>query len=214
MLGVHEAIVRWVGAFLVSRLQRVRINGQLSSAISPRGSIPQGTRLAPLLFALLVNRLARKWCTRLKYVDDPTILELIPRNSKSYLPIIASNENKCSLERNMKLNPKECKEIVVDLLQYKSTCSSPLLIGGALIERVSQYKLLEVIVSDDLSWNAHCEYIYDKASKRFYGRLSPSQLVSVYYSAIRSVLEYASPVWAALPAYLSDFLECCVGHMT
>ena len=60
VLGVHEAIVRWVGAFLVSRLQRVRINGQLSSAISPRGSIPQGTRLAPLLFALLVNRLARK----------------------------------------------------------------------------------------------------------------------------------------------------------
>ena len=31
---------------------------------------------------------------------------------------------------------------------------------GALIERVSQYKLLGVIVSDDLSWNAHCEYIY------------------------------------------------------
>lgn len=42
-LGVYEAIVRWVGAFLVGRLQRVRINGQLSSAISPRGGIPLGT---------------------------------------------------------------------------------------------------------------------------------------------------------------------------
>ncbi|PFX20633.1 hypothetical protein AWC38_SpisGene14915 [Stylophora pistillata] len=41
VLGVHEAIVRWVGAFLVGRLQRVRINGQLSSTISPRGGIPQ-----------------------------------------------------------------------------------------------------------------------------------------------------------------------------
>ena len=107
VLGVHEAIVRWVGAFLVVRQQRVRINGQLPSPISPRGGIPQGTRLAPLLFAVLVNRLAREWRTRLKYVDDLTILELIPRNSNSYLPIIASNVNKYSLERNMKLNPEK-----------------------------------------------------------------------------------------------------------
>ena len=106
--------------------------------------------------------------------------------------------------------------MVVDFLQYKPTCSSPLLIGGALIERVSQYKLLEIIVSDDLSRNAHCEYtcIYDKATKRHYGLsilkksgLSPSDLISIYCSTIRSVLEYASPVWAALPAYLSDHLE-------
>ena len=214
VLGVHEAIVRWVGAFLVDQQQRVRINSQLSSPISPRGGNPQGTRLAPLLFAVLVNRLASEWRTRLKYVDDLAILELIPRNSYSYLPIIASNVNKYSLKRNMKLNPKKCKEMVVDFLQYKSTCSSPLLIGGALIERVSQYKLLGVIVSDDLSWNAHCEYIYDKATKCLYGLrilkksgLSPFDLVSVYCSAIRCVLEYASPVWAALPAYFSDLLE-------
>ena len=32
-------------------------------------------------------------------------------------------------------------------------------------------------------------------------------LVSVYCSTIRSVLEYASPVWAVPPAYLSDLLE-------
>ena len=70
------------------------------------------------------------------------------------------------------------------------------------------------MVSDDLSWNAHCEYIYDKATKRLYGLwilkksgLSPSDLVSVYSSTNRSVLEYASPVWAAIPSYLSDLLE-------
>ena len=68
----------------------------------------------------------------------------------------------------MKLNPKKCKEMVVDFLQYKLTCSSPLLIGGAIIERVSQYKQLGVIVSDDLSWNAHCEHTYDKATKGLY----------------------------------------------
>ena len=52
--------------------------------------------------------------------------------------------------------------------ETKSTCSSSLLTGDALIERVSQYNLQGVIVSDDLSWTAHCEYIYDKATKRFF----------------------------------------------
>ena len=129
VLGVHEAIVRWLGAVLVDRQQRVRINGQLSSLRLPCGGIPQSTRLAPLLFAVLVNRLTREWRTRLlKYVDNLTNLELIPRNSNSYLPIIASNVNKYCLKRNMRLNHKKCKEMVVDLIKYKSTCSSPLLL--------------------------------------------------------------------------------------
>ena len=79
---------------------------------------------------------------------------------------------------------------------------------GALIERVCQYKLLGVKVSDDLSWNARCEYVYDKATKRLYGLsilkksafFLPSNLVFVYCSTISSVLEYASPVWEALLA--------------
>ena len=73
--------------------------------------------MAPLVFAVLVNRLASEWRTRLKYVDNLTILELIPSNSNSYLPIIASSVNKSSLKRNTKLNPKKCKEMVVDFLK-------------------------------------------------------------------------------------------------
>ena len=33
------------------------------------------------------------------------------------------------------------------------------------------------------------------------------QLVQVYCSIVRSVLEYACPVWAALPKYLEDAIE-------
>lgn len=50
VLGVHEAIFRWAGAFLVDRQQRVRINGQLSLPISTRDGIPQGTRLVPMVY--------------------------------------------------------------------------------------------------------------------------------------------------------------------
>ena len=158
ILNVHNAISRWIKAFLLDRRQRVKIDDQLSSDISPRGGIPQGTKLAPLLFAILVNRLSCDWINRLKYVDDTTLIELIPRNS----PIAASDVNHYASVRNMRLNTKKCKEMTVDFLQYKPTVLSPLHVGGSLIERASSHKLLGVIITNNLSWNEHCDYKYSK----------------------------------------------------
>ena len=87
-------------------------------------------------------------------------------------------------------------------------------VGGSVIERVVTYKLLGVYISDDLSWNVQMEHIVKKANMRLYalralkkGGLTITQLVQVYCSIVRSVLEYACPVWAALPKYLEDAIE-------
>ena len=89
ILGVHEALIRTIGAFLTGRSQQVKIGSALSNSVIPRGGIPQGTRLAPLLFVILVNNLMKDWETRVKYVDDLSVLEIIPRCSTSLLPFIA-----------------------------------------------------------------------------------------------------------------------------
>ena len=87
-------------------------------------------------------------------------------------------------------------------------------LNGAVIERVPNYKLLGVIISQDLTWNEHCYYVYNKALKRLdvlrslkKAGLNCDDLVLVYCSLVRSIIEYASPVWAALPSYLEDLLE-------
>ena len=88
-------------------------------------------------------------------------------------------------------------------------------VNGDIIERVSASKVLGVIVSDDLSWNAHVESIVTKAGKRLYvlyqlkrAGVSQSDLLRVYLSVIRPVVEYACPVWHTnLPVYLSDTIE-------
>ena len=92
-LGVHEALIRWIGAFLTGRSQQVKIGSALSNSIIPRGGISQGTRLAPLLFAILINNLVKDWEPRVKYVDDLSVLEIIPRCSTSMLPFIARDIN-------------------------------------------------------------------------------------------------------------------------
>ena len=128
--------------------------------------------------------------------------------------VAKSTTCKFSSHRNMRLNAKKCKEMVIDFLQYKSTSLSPLMIDGTVIDRVQSYKLLGLHISNDLTWNLHCETVYKKAVKRLYGLrvlkkagMSTGDLVSVYCSIVRSTVEYTSPAWAALPQYLSNMLE-------
>ncbi|XP_068674542.1 uncharacterized protein [Montipora foliosa] len=114
----------------------------------------------------------------------------------------------------MKLNLKKCKEMIINFRQYSPFPPVPLTVGGSVIERVLTYKLLGVYLSKDLSWNVHIEHIVKEANKRLYalrtlekGGLTTMQLVQVHCSIVRSVLEYACPVWAALPKYLDDAIE-------
>ena len=117
-------------------------------------------------------------------------------------------------EHGMRLNPVKCKEMFIDFLHYKPNHPPPLQLSGSEIERVHTYKLLGVYVTDNLCWSTHCEYIVQRARKRLYplrclkkSGVMERELVLVYSSLIRSVLEYASPVWANLPEYLSLLIE-------
>ena len=202
-LDVDPHLMRWIAAFLRNRSQRVRVGNSLSPPVGLNGGTPQGTKLVPLLFCILVNGMAAKCKSRVKYVDDATAMEIIPRCSPSYLPFTVSDIYTYASLRGMKLNSKKCKEMIINFMQY-----SP------VIERVVTYMLLGVYISDDLSWNVHIEHIVKKANKRLYALralkksgLTITQLVQVYCSIVRSVLEYACPVWAALPKYLDDVIE-------
>ena len=77
-LDVDPHLVRWIAAFLTNRSQRVRIGNSLSPPVELNGGTPQGTKLAPLLFCILVNGMAAKCKSRVKYVDDATAMEIIP----------------------------------------------------------------------------------------------------------------------------------------
>lgn len=48
------------------------------------GGIPQGTKLGVILFTVMTtNSLLKEWNLRIKFVDDTTALEILPRNSIS-----------------------------------------------------------------------------------------------------------------------------------
>ena len=211
---LHPSLVRWVAAFLLGRSQFVQIGSFSSLPKHLNGGIPQGTKLAPLLFAIMVNDLVNDWRLRAKFVDDLTLLEVIPRNSPSVMCHIVSDVQEFASNNNMQLNPKKCKEMRVSFLHYNSCELQPIASGGIYIEEVTSFKLLGVYISNDLSWAVHCEYVVKKANRRLYAirqlkkcRVSPVDLVCIYCSLVRSILEYACVVFANLPKYLSHDLE-------
>ena len=76
--NLHPCLVSWIAAFLQGRSQSVRIGSDSSNIRSLNGGIPQGTKLGPVLFSVMVNDLVSTWPKRAKYADGLTILEIIP----------------------------------------------------------------------------------------------------------------------------------------
>ena len=117
----------------------------------------------------------------------------------------------------MHINTTKTKEMVICFRRDKTFVDSVpyIYMNENYIERVSQAKVLVVTVSSDLSWNAHVDEIISKARKRVYmiyqlkrAGINQNDLIRIYVSVIRPVVEYACPVWHTnLPKYLSDNIE-------
>ena len=60
-----------------------RVGASVSVPLYLNGGILQGTKLGPVLFVVMVNDLVQSWGVRIKFVDDLTVLEVVPRNSPS-----------------------------------------------------------------------------------------------------------------------------------
>ena len=114
----------------------------------------------------------------------------------------------------MQLNTDKTKEMNICFGKRPPTFD-PVKIDGRKIGHVENFKLLGVVINNKLTWHDHIDYICGKASQRIYFLIllkragkHASDIVQVYISKIRSVLEYACEVWhPGLTQEQSDMLE-------
>ena len=119
--------------------------------------VPQGTKLGPILFLLMINDLASETpllSSHWKNVDDLTISEVIPSGGTSSLQKDLDVIAQWSSRNNMNLNPKKCKELVIGSLRIRPDLG-PLCVNERPLERVSSHKVLGFTISDTLRWNEH-----------------------------------------------------------
>ena len=103
------------------------------------------------------------------------------------------NKMKLNLEKTklMLFNPCISKDFMPDIT-----------ISTTILELVERAKLLGVILTSDLKWEQNTQYIVQRCNSKVWTlrRLkklgtSKDDLLEVYFKQIRTILEYASPVW-------------------
>ena len=214
--NLPKSITSWILNFLTDRTQRVKLSYDCFSEWgSVPAGVPQGTKLGPWLFIIMINDLTASGVDALwKYVDDTILSDSLTKNVPSLLQHHVDDFVTKSQSDGLQLKESKCKEFRVD---FSKPCRSfqPILINNKSIDVVPSVKLLGLTISEDLKWNLHVMDICKKASSRlcFLRQLKrvkvPSkELVLFYTTCIRPVTEYACQVFHnCLPQYLSNEYE-------
>lgn len=216
LYGLPSHIIRWMATFLLDRTQQVKIGNEYSHPGHPNGGVPQGTLSGPKCFLVYINDLETP-VPLYKYIDDSTLFEVCDRKGVSVIQESVDVAAKWTEQNDMKINLGKSKEMIICFAQdrnFRNTIPN-ITIDGKDLDQVDHAKLLGVTISQDLTWNKHVENIVKKAGKRLYMLyqlkrvgISQNDLVTIYVSVVRPVLEYACPVWHTnLPQYLSDSIE-------
>ena len=210
--GVPPVLLNWFTAFLRDRKQRVKTGKIESEWRSLNGGVPQGTLSGPLIFVHMVSDLHTSLPDE-KFMDDTTIVEVNSKSHGSDMQPAADEVCQWSATNQLGLNTLKTKDMLVSFGNPPDI--SPLIMNNTEIEMVTETKLLGVYIQSNLKWDAHIEYLNKKAASRLHflrclkrSGLSSSELVTIFITMIRSVLEYACPVWSTcLTKELSDDLE-------
>ena len=110
-------------------------------------------------------------------------------------------ENFASIN-NMKINKKKTK--IIKFTNARSLDFPPELtfVDGSSLDTMTETCLLGVVISHDLKWAKNTAYICNKARRKLwilrrmqFLDLTKQELFYVYQKEVRSIMEYAVPVW-------------------
>ena len=82
-----------------------------------------------MLFAVIVNDFVQSWDAHIKYPDDLTVLEVVPRSSPSLLIVVTDDIHSFAVNNNVRLNPRKCKTMTFDFLHYNSCVPLSIAVG-------------------------------------------------------------------------------------
>ena len=213
--GLPSGFLSWIKSFPRSQKQRVSLNGVLSpSVVSVTSGVPQGSVLAPYLFACHMGSLTPsliRTCM-IKYADDVTLL--CPFDSINSVQPIIQNEldnmkNWCN-EHGLSLNDNKTK-----ILCFRKSRINYSPLDSIVPSFCTQLNILGVMFNSNLNWDSHVNMITKTASRRIHvlrqlkriKSTSKSDLIKVYEGYILSVLEYNAPLLIGISKKNSDKLD-------
>ena len=192
-LDVSPKLILWIVNFLLHRTQSAHFQNSISSQRSTCTGASESTVLSPALFTLYTNDCQGTTKTpTAKYSDDTTIEDV--SNSDSVYFIEVHKFSAWSKENYLDLNVAKIKEMVVDFWNNPPPVPD-LIIDDVVVERVDEYRYLETVLDNNLTFNSNIDSKHKKCQSRIYCLQKlrnigvASDILEMYYHArIESVL--------------------------
>ena len=203
-IHLNRRLIKLIQSYLHNRTQIVCVYGEKSLPIIPKSSVPQGSILSPLLFALFINDLPQLIKSKiLLFADDVKIFKKVVNLDDARILQNDINTITAWCDANkLQLNKSKCnvisftrrREITYQYFNYN--------INGHTLNRVQTIKDLGVTFDSKLTFENHIKNITTKAYKML-GFISrslnhfkqPYTYKLLYLTYVRSNLEYCTPVW-------------------
>ncbi len=204
-LGLHPHLVSWLADFLSNRRQAVRYQGSTSTFQDLTCGVPQGTKMGPLCFLILINDALEDTPYRWKYVDDSTVGITVNNNSPDYAPLQHTLDRLQAWTSDNHVSINHDKTMVMHIHTSSTDLTPPAVtIGPHPLKVVTSTKLLGVTVDNKLNWKQHITTTIRISTYKLYmlRRLRSlgapdNELKFIYTLFILPKLSYASPAWSS-----------------
>ncbi|XP_062706171.1 uncharacterized protein LOC134287690 [Aedes albopictus] len=164
--------------------------------------LPQGSCLSPFLYNLFTSDMASiipNGCYLLQFADD-NVLSIRGKNRdviEHFMQCALDNLDMWAHENGFSFSVQKTKFILFS--RKHSPISINLFLNGLQIEQIDEYKYLGIWFDSKLNWNTHIIHIQKVCSRRInflrtitgtWWGANPSDLITLYKTTIRSVMEY------------------------
>ena len=155
-IGVSGTALEWFASYLGQRFQRVIVNGELTPFLPVSSGVPQGSKLGPTLFNILVRHLpahTNQLRTKLlSFADDKTLYASRPTAAEAAATVSSALASLTSHLQELGMVINEDKTVVMFIKPRSSPDSQhTICVNGRSLTEVSSTRCLGIIIDNRLS---------------------------------------------------------------